>query len=474
MLNNDWPKDNLDKKTPETENKIELKKNPEYPRVLKGLHPMDGTEEKTISFAREGGGDHLYSMKDEKKGDGDSLYGKISEEKGDEFYLIDGNNLQDAGDFVVGFFNEANKEIKVGNEQYPVAVYLKRNDRISPETVEDTKDSDVLKEESYKLCFYDKNANEFITQTIDKHFVSQVGMGNLVDVKISENNIIICYPETGVYDDGYKVGVKEGAKILKLSDVISAGKIDKAEEYKNKGETEKSEKIAISAIETIKDLCGKNIEVSDLKFAYEISKQFDLKDKKEVAKELFDLMIKKGYGFSSRGEFDQYNIDLLKEIGESAGIANKEGMINEIIIKTFKHKIRHEVWSVGEFLNGEKIDKESVKECVLEYWEEQNFPSWYMDYMLKYGVDAKTIFDFAEKNNKIMSDKLGELVSSVHPKIIGSYSRDNNERWWRQRDIMKKLVKEWGLPFEKFEENDKISEDVKEIIKRSIYGEDSF
>lgn len=275
-----------------------------YPEKVNNIQPIDGTEKCSISFSRIGGKDRWYTIDPfqpksyDNEGDGDSLYAKISKDGKEDFYLIDGKDINDVGNFVVGFYNDVNKEVVVGGQEYPIAVYAKRRDAAARTRDNSTlynsiaprkSSTDLVRYDAYRFCFFDKDANEFITQDIYKYGVLRGEERLWANVIQEDDNLIIDEPESPIYDDGYKVGMNGGKKTFKIWELISLGKIQKAEELKHNGDSEKAKQLARSAVQIIMEKGINNKALAE--YLLKVCNDYDLKEKAEVASELLDRVL---------------------------------------------------------------------------------------------------------------------------------------------------------------------------------------
>ncbi len=473
-------------------NEYKEKNKAEYPERIKGLSVMDNTGERTISFAREGGESRRYTIDPnepesyENEGDGDSLYAKISKNWGDEFYLVDGKKINDVGNFVVGYYNNVNKEIVIGGQKYPIAVYLKRRDAQSrgKKKYISERDTDVMRYEAYKFCFFDKDIDEFITQDLYKYAVTRGGIRNWAEAMQDGDTLIIDEPESGIYDDGYKVGVRGGKKIFKISALIVDGKIKKAEELKQSGDLINALKLAESVVQMMKEEGIKDL--SEAKYLMKICNEYNVKEKSEIANKVLDMLLEEKINYSNF-------IKQLAEVKELVGslvdfskvdkkidILKKDALEDYLIKGKASDAIRFAKENNLEeelLKNKQKLEESMIDEIAsnsIRIVENNRARYTYFDTIkmfLDYGANAEKIKNFlGREDNREILYKRKDFVDQYY---IIEQEFQNTIRWYSENqkktenhEIIKNKFKEHIKDI--FEVAEKLGVS-KEYIKKNIY-----
>jgi len=471
------------------------------PEKLKNLIPFDGTEKETISFAKEGGKTRWYLMEDGNEGDGDSLYAKISKGSGDEFYLVDGKNIKDVGNFVVGFFNNINKEIEVDGEKYPMAVYLKRRDRISPHKTDNISDTDVMRDEAYKFCFYDKNIDSFITTTMDNDFVSRGEIKNWAEVKQEGDELIIDYPKYGVYNDGYQVGEKGGAKSFEISDLINQGKLEKARELLSKNDKEKATKLAENVVQT---KINKNKKINDFDFKdmdniIKICQEFSLKETSDLSDKYLNRLFREDLnrvdigGIEKRFEKAKKLLILSEEMHDSQDFVNyKKEIFNQFINRNFYYAMEFYKEYIADLPEMKsKVESLMINEIKsrIESAKNQKNLLTEVEYFLKLGnVDPQLIKNEIKKAQasdvkiyafeNLISDDLDVCAIAVNI-LHSNFNREKYEKQLEEKievaqkinidkEVIKKLVNKNIVDSKKYFDSEKVRSEYVEIINSLV------
>jgi len=432
---------NSDDKTRTDDKTSNEKIDVEYPERMKNLHVFDSTEKRTISFAREGGKSRWYTIDPlkpegyENEGDGDSLYAKISKDGGDEFRLVDGKNMRDVGNFVVGYYNNVNKEILVGGQEYPIAVYQKRRDAEARREKKGTsifvngkdpseRDTDVLRQEAYKFCFFDKDADEFITQDLDSYTVTRGEIRNWAEAIQDGDKLTIDQPVSGIYDDGYKVGETGGKKTFEISSLISGGKIKKAEELKRNGDLETAEKLAEGAVLIIKEKGIK--DVSQAKYLMQICNEYNLKEKVEIATVLLDSVLNEEITY---GGLVAQSVEIKELIGSLVDCSKMDEKLNELKKDVLRDNLANgQAWNAIVFAEKNNLKEELLKD--------------------KSKLEEAVIVEISRINSRIVDRRMGEtpfteikqfldygISAEIINKFLGREEKDR-EIWYQKRDFV--------------------------------------
>jgi len=416
----------LSKKASKFEDKEKKKNIVEYPEKEKSenLKIMSGTEDGAINFATAGGEKRWYTMEDGNKGDGDSLYAKISKEKEEIFYLVDGKDIDDVGNFDASFYKNVNKEIEIGDKKYPMAVYLKRRDKRSRHETKRKSDIDIMRNDAYKFCFYDESIDDFITTNIDSSNVSRGEIKNWADVRQNEDNIIIDYPEGAIYDDGYFIKPTGGEKTFKISELISNGKIEKARELMKDGDSEKAKQIAETAVQLVTSEGNEVENFSKINNLFKVCQEFDLKEISKVSEMLIN--------------------DMLKKVEEE--LNNKHG--GEKF--HFSLRLDEKLLKIEELLSLSS-NKQNERDDILKEYKQKAFDI-YFDVS-----NADTIFKFAEENNiDLKSTEMKPRMEKLAERLIES-SMSSYNHWEDPLEII-----------EVFLDNEVNPEIIKKIIDKIV------